>query len=317
MEQKTRKKSKAWIPFVIILVTGLGFLGFRILSMTGSAGKAGPDQETQAEEETVFAVNTTWARQGELKEYLNINGDIIATDTVDVYPDATGKLVRITVKLGDPVKKDQVIAWIDPSRPGMNYSESPVKSPINGTVTAVNGRVGAMVTAQVPLISVGDLSSLKVRAYIPERFTSRIALNMPASLVFETFPGETFSARISEISPVVDPISRTMEVRMQLTGPLKGIKAGMFSQVSLILATKARAVRVPASCIVSRFDKTYVFTVREDRAVMQPVSTGITEDGVTEILSGVQADEEIVYQGVNLLEDQAKIRIIERIESLQ
>ena len=50
---------------------------------------------------------------------------------------------------------------------------------------------------------------------------------------------------------------------------------------------------------------------------MQPVSTGITEEGVTEILSGIQADEEIVYQGVNLLEDQAKIRIIERIESLQ
>ncbi len=313
-----KKKSKAWIPFLIVILVIAGFIGFRVVYLQNPEMIPGgvAEEKEEIKEESVFAVNTTLSHTRELNEYLEINGDIIATNQVDVYPDTTGKLIRLPVKPGDSVRKDDIVAWIDPSRPGMNFSESPVKSPISGTITAVMGNVGGMAAPQAPLLSVGDLSSLEVRIFIPERFTSRIYIRMPATLSFETFPDQIFNARVSEISPVVDPITRTMEVKMIITGNKMKIKAGMFAEVSLALERHDDAISVPTSCIVNRFDNSYIFTVEGNTVIMQPITVGISEKGFTEILEGLSPEQEIVYQGMNLLEEGSMIRIVNQIETL-
>jgi len=317
-----KKKSKAWIPFVIIILAISGFIAFRVLGIINP--NAIPGNKTNSEntaedpaEESVFAINTVMSREMEVSEYLELNGDVIAANKVDVYPETAGKIIRIPVKVGSYVRKDAVVAWIDSSRPGMTYAESPVKSPITGTVTGVYGTVGAMAAPQGPLLSVGDLSSLQVNVYIPEIFTSRIYKRMAGTLSFETFPGESFSARVVEISPVVDPVSRTMEVKLSISGGSGMIKAGMFAEVSLVIEKKSDAIVVPAGCIVQRFDSTYIFTIHGDLVEMTPVITGIAENGFTEILEGLDADQEIVFQGMNLLENGAKIRIVNKVDAYE
>ncbi|MBI9102298.1 MAG: efflux RND transporter periplasmic adaptor subunit [Spirochaetales bacterium] len=317
-----KKKSKAWIPFAIIILVISGFIGFRILGIVNPEAISGMKQDSGNEsenevEESVFAINTAISKIMEVNEYLDLNGDVVAATTVEVYPETTGKLIRIPVKVGSYVRKDDVVAWIDPSRPGMNYAESPVKSPITGTVTGVYGSVGGMAAPQGPLLSVGDLSSLQVNVYVPEIFTSRIYKGMNGTLSFETFPGETFPARVQEISPVVDPISRTMEVTLSITGGRNKLKAGMFAEVSLVIEKKSTAITVPSDCIVRRFDNTYIFTIQGDFVKMVPVVPGISENGFTEILEGIEAEQEIVYQGMNLLEDGAKVRIVNRVDAYE
>ena len=138
---------------------------------------------------------------------------------------------------------------------------------------------------------------------------------MPASLNFETFPGRVFRARVSEISPVVDPSTRSMEIKMDLEGPRDGVKAGMFAEVELVLEIKEAAIKVPAGSVINRFGSEYLFVLNHDERVsLVPVVTGIIVNGWMEILAGIEADTEIVYQGMSQLEDGAKVRVIRQIE---
>lgn len=312
-----KKRREGWIVFIVILIPVLAFLAWQGRKFIGGGpGRGGTVPEAGSpREEIVYAVNTTFSRRGEMKEFLNINGDIVAFNTVEAYPDTAGRISRLTVKVGDTVAKDEVLAWVDPSKPGMNFARSPVKAPIGGTITAVLSKVGTAAAPQVPILIIGNLARLQARAYIPERFTSRISPGMPAALTLETFPGRTFDVRVSEISPVVDPATRSMEIKMDIKGYRGGIKAGMFAEIELVLETKEEAVQVPAGAVVNRFGTEYLFILNPDETVsLAPVETGIIVEGRVEILDGVEADREIVYQGMTQLEDGSRVRVIRQLE---
>ena len=315
-EKPPKKRKKGWIVFIVILIPILAFLARQGRAFIGGPPGREGAEGGNPEEEVVYAVNTAFSRVGEMKEFLSINGDIIALNTVNAYPDTAGRISSLTVEVGDLITKDEIIAWVDPSKPGMNFVRSPVKAPIGGTVTAVLSKAGKAAAGQVPILTIGDLSRLQARAYIPERFTSRIVLGMPTSLTFETFPGRTFNARVSEISPVVDPATRSMEIKMDIHGPRGGIKVGMFAEIELLLETKKDAVQVPAGAVVNRFGTDYLFILNPDETVsLVPVVTGIIVEGRMEILEGLEADREIVYRGMTQLEDGSKVRVIRQLES--
>ena len=296
---------------VLIIAAGGTFL----LTQRSNAEKA--QSATEENEEQIFAVNTTRAVEGQIRDYLYVNGDIVAKEFVDVYPDAAGKLTEILVELGDYVRKGDVLAFVDPSRPGMNFAQSPVNSPISGTVTSFPGAIGSTVSQQAPLATIGDLANLQIRTYISERKISHIALGMPAELTFESYPGETFSASIVELSPVVDPSSRTMEIMLDLTTRDRRIKSGMFSRIKITTSVKDDIVKIPSDCITERFGDKFVYVITADGlAERRSIVEGISINDVSEILSGLSVNEQIVIQGQSLLDDGVKVKVIKEVTPL-
>ena len=313
-----KKKNKGRIILIILLIL---IVAAAVVTVLLSRGKDGPGRGkpgAESETETVFAVTVTKAAAGQIKDLLEVNGDVIPDSSVDLYADNSGKLARLYVELGDYVRKNQVIAEVDPSKPGMSYTANPVKAEISGTVTSLPFDIGDTVSTQVPIATVGRLQHLQVRTFIPERFIARISLGMKANLAFEAYPGEEFMAEVSELSPVVDELSRTMEIKMDLHDESKRIKAGMYAKISLITEVKENIVRIPSDCIIERFGETFVFIMDgEERAVKRNVSEGIRIDGVSEIVSGLEAGETIVYQGQTLLDDGAAVKVVRSVQPLQ
>lgn len=288
-------------------------------SFAGCSGKdSGKDSKKEAKEEpkTVFAVSTIEAVRGELKDYLEFGGDVSAKTNIDVLPDAAGRVVELSVSVGSYVAKDQIVAMIDPSRPGMNYAQSPVKAPISGTVTAVNVVVGSMVSQQVPLARISKTDTLQISMNVPERFVSKIKMRQTAMLRFDAYPGEFFEAVIVEISPVLDQTSRTMGVKLAFASPDPRIKAGMFARVKLITDTRSNIVKIPEAAIVSRFGEQFVFVVDGDAVRKQPVKAGIRVDDKIEILEGLSGGDEIVVRGQTLLEDGSEVNVVSKLEPL-
>lgn len=305
----------------IALVAGIFAVG---AALSGCAGKKAA-AEAKAKEEadkaavTVFAVSTTTATRGELKDYLEFSGDVAAKTNVDILPDSAGKVTEIRVRVGDTVEKDDVIALVDASRPGMTYEPGPVKAPIRGTITAVNVVAGSMVSQQVPVARVSKTDSLEIGMNVPERYVSKIKLSQSAYLRFDAYPGEVFPARIAEISPVLDQTSRSMSVKLSLVTPDSRIKAGMFARVKLITDTRTGIVKIPESAIVSRFGESLVFVViagEKATARKQVVTPGIRVDDKVEILAGLAGGEEIVVKGQTLLEDGSEVNVVSRVEGL-
>jgi membrane fusion protein, multidrug efflux system len=271
----------------------------------------------------VFAVNTTLAVKGQISDYISLSGDIYAGSTVDVYSDAAGKITQIYTAVGRRIKKGDRIAAVDPSRPGMTYRQSIATAPISGTVIAVPAQIGMTVSQAVPLVRISGGSGLEIRLNVAERFISKMAMNLSCEITLDAWPGEIFLGSISEISPTVDPVSRTMEVRVTVSNTGSKLKQGMFAKVKIITQQKSNIVKIPAAAVIKRFGEEYVYIVEKDPANPEfnvarkrIIVQGIIIDGITEIQSGLAPDEEIVIRGQTLLDDGSRVNVIERLTQL-
>ena len=304
----TRKTTRATICLFIIMMVTFGCSGKN--PKTSDSPSSGPSGVT------VFAVSTTTAVKGEIREYLELNGDITARTEVNVFPETAGKLKNLSVKVGYRVKKDQVIAQIDPSRPGMTFAFSPVKAPISGTVTEIPAQIGSVVSPGMPIAKIGKMNELEVIVYVAERFISKMRIGLPARITTDAYPGKIFNGSIREISPVVDPASRTLEIKLHVTDPQHVLKAGMFAGVKLITEEKKNIVKIPAETLLSRFGQTYVFVVHgsgssgEKSVEKRVVTAGLRIDNQVEIVKGLEAGEEIVIRGQSLLADGTPVKVV-------
>lgn len=286
-----------------------------VLTITGCTkkdDKTGQNSEAEdAKVETVFAVNAFESYIGDLNGYLDFGGDVTALSSIDVLPDTSGRISRILVNVGDVVKKDQILAEVDASRPGMTYSASPVKSPIDGTVTAFTTSVGSMASPSMTIGKVSSTDKLEIKTSVAERYISKIKLNQKAVLTFDAYPGETFSANVVEISPVLDTSTRTMSISLQLNPPDERVKIGMYSRIKLITDHKSNVVIVPINSVITRSEKQYVFVVNEDNSVsMKEISEGIRVDDKVEILQGLTGKEIVVTKGQTLLNEGTKVNVV-------
>jgi multidrug efflux pump subunit AcrA (membrane-fusion protein) len=283
----------------------------------GPAGTSAPDGGRQIDEDTAFAVNVTTPVRGEIKEYLELNGGVQPASSVDVYPDTNGEVVNMRVRVGQSVARDQIIAEVDRSRPGQQFVPSPVRAPIAGTVTQRYVDVGATVGPSVPLLQLSETSALEIRTDVAERFVSLVREGQDATVFLEAYPGERFEARVTELSPVVDPATRTMGVTLEFVRRDARIKAGMFVEIRLVTEIRRDVVKLQSDAVVRRFDTPYVFVVTDEGTVEQrEVGLGISIGNQVEITSGVEAGERVVIQGQSLLDDGATVRVIDEIEPL-
>ncbi|MDR0302058.1 MAG: efflux RND transporter periplasmic adaptor subunit [Treponema sp.] len=280
--------------------------------------------KTEAEREVpVFAVNTIPAAKGQIQDYISLTGDIVAGSTVDVYSEAAGKVYQLHTSVGSRVNRGAAVATIDPSRPGMTFKHSVATAPISGTVVALPAQVGMTITQAVPLARIAGGGALEIKLNIAERFISKMALNLPCEISLDAWPGEVFRGSINEVSPTVDPASRTMELRVNVNNPGSKLKQGMFAKVRIITEQKNNIVKIPVAAVISRFGEQYVFAVEQDAenpditiVRKKNIVPGIIIDGIMEIQSGLAPDEEIVIRGQTLLDDGSRVNIIEKLAPL-
>ena len=312
MKEKNQLTSKKYL-LILFIATILIFTGCtKPAQQNPNAAPMGMDEKPA---ETVFAVNAFLSYKGDLNGYLEFGGDVSAVSSVDVLPDTNGKLSKIYVSVGDVVKKDQVLAEVDASRPGMTYSASPVKAPVSGTITSFATSVGNMVAASMTIGRISSTDKLEIKTSVPERFISKIKLNQKATLTFDAYPGETFYAKVTKISPVLDTSTRTMGVTLVLDPPDSKIKIGMYARIKLITDHKSNAIIIPASCLVTRSQEQCVFVVNPDNTVsLKKVTVGIKVDDMVEILSGLEGNEKVVTKGQTLLNNGTKVNVVSLTE---
>lgn len=260
---------------------------------------------------TVYSVKTVVATQGNLRQVLELTGDVTTETNVAVYPDVAGKLAAVYVQVGDRVTKGKtVIAAVDPSRPGASYALSEVTSPLTGTVTTLTAQLGATVGTSTSLGTVGILTDLRVEAKVPEADVALVRTGLQADIEFEAFPGRTFAAVVERVSPVVDATSRTKTIRLGFTGDASRVDLGMFAQIRLALEARPTAVHLPETAVLLRQGKHIVFVVADGKVVRREVSVGVSVEGTSEVLEGVKVGEEVVVRGQELLDDGSSVRVV-------
>jgi len=271
----------------------------------GAAGTAG-DAAT-----STFSVRTAAITRRTMQEYIELNGEIVTDASVKVYPQVAGEIRSIRVALGSEVKRGQLIAEIDPSTPGSTYVINSVYAPIAGTVISSPMPVGSTVTTSTSIIELGDITDIEVETMIPERYVGVLKAGLKAAVSFKAFPGESFSATVTRISPVVDAVSRTKTIRLSFDRADPRINAGMFAKIKLDTVSHADRLAIPAGAVLSGSSGSYVFIVNADSTISKrAVTTGVDIDELVELTSGVAEGELVVVEGASVLVDGATIKDI-------
>ena len=250
---------------------------------------------------------------GTIENSVIINGDVLAAKQISLFPTVAGKVVETRFQVGDWVSQGAVVAMIDPSRPGEVYSYNPVTSTISGTILQSPVNPGDTVSTQTPVYVVGDLSSLMVETFVPERFSNAARRGLPAQVFLEALPGEVFHTIVEEVSPVLDPASRTVRIRLRFTGPADSrIKAGMFATVSLVTSTRRNVPVIPRGAVINTYGSWICFIVNERNiAQRREIKTGLQNESFLEVLEGLSLGDKVVTAGQNFLTHGDSVRIVE------
>lgn len=290
---------------VIILAACLLFAAVSCSKQTASS------QEAATEQDNLTPVSTIRVSTDSITDSRKFGGTVTSKDTVYVMPSVTGELQNVSVKVGDRVEKDQVLAQVDASRDGQTYKPSLIKAPIAGIVTSFTGVEGSMVAPSSPVAVIENLDDLEITISVIERYSTLISLGNRVLVNFDAIEGETFEAAVTSLSPTIDSRTRTRTVKARLNVPEPRVIAGMYANLNVIINTKDNVIVVPYSALSTGNDVTTCYVVRDGRAVKTVVTTGIRESDRVEIVSGLKAGDLLVVRGQGLLADGTPVRIVE------
>ncbi|WKC79558.1 efflux RND transporter periplasmic adaptor subunit [Borreliella tanukii] len=293
-----------------------------VLILVACVGKNKLDEKNinkEKESSYRFPVIAIKAKKGILSDYLSLNGDVDTKVKADIFPDTAGKITSLRIKLGAYVQKGQIVATLDPSRPGSVYLRSPVRAPISGYILNIRKKIGETVNPQSSIAVVGRIDAKQILTYVSEKYISNIKVGNDAIIEVGAYPNEKFKAKVSEISPVLDSKSRTIEVYLTPIGSnLDKLIIGMFSKIKLITKRFRDVIKIPREAVVEREGKNFVFKLDlEGKSVqMLPVTVLFEIDNIAALSGEVEENDLIVIEGMSTLSNGTLINLVDTREGL-
>ncbi|TXT41999.1 MAG: RND family efflux transporter MFP subunit [Spirochaetes bacterium] len=259
-----------------------------------------------------IAVRAAAVRSGDILNYIKIHGDVVADNEIKIYPSMAGRVVARQVGVGDKVSPGSAIALVDPSRIGQTFNHHTVESPVSGTVLSVPVHEGDTVGTNTVIATVGNLSRIRVNTAVPELHITNLGIGTFAEIRFDSLPGAVFGARIAEMDPVVDSMTRTLEIKLTLDRTDRRVLVGMFATVKLVTESRKNVLVVPRSAVVLGSGDTYVFVINQKgRVERRIVWLGLEGEDSFEVLKGLSVDERVVTEGKNSVQEGLAVRIID------
>ncbi len=262
--------------------------------------------------ERVFPVVVQAPRLGELQYKVTLTGDIKADTEVNVRPRVAGRVEQIFVDEGAYVEKDEaMLSFVSGiSSESDIYEDMIVRAPIAGLVGVKQVREGAQVGGAPgslnPVFTIYSIDNVKIYASVPEKDYSLIRRGTPAEIGLDAFPGEVFHGRVSNVRPVIDPLSRTTQVEIILPNRAHRIKPGMFAKVDLVLLNKPNVMIIPFDAVLGENDK-YVFVSQDGKAVKKPVTLGLQQGDEVEVSAGLTAADKVIVLGERVVSEGSKV----------
>lgn len=210
------------------------------------------------------------------------------------------EMSRIEEKLHRFGMSDPEIRELDKSgREGhREASQSTLRSPFSGVVTAYDISEGETVTPDRELFTVSDLSIVWVLADLYEKDLGAVRRGVTAKVSVDAYPGQTFAGRVTYVGDVLDPKTRTAKVRVEVPNPDGELKLDMFATIELPSPKNREAVMIPAAAIQQVNDKPIAFVRTSDREFQRrELTIGPRQGDWVEVLSGIRTGESVVTNG--------------------
>ncbi len=317
-EVSMKKGLRRFLVVMVILASigGLGTIAYyryqekvKLTLTGGKFGIGGADDNV----DTATPVAVYSAKRGSISESLVLNGEIMAVTEVSIYSTVAGKVKEIKAEEGDRVRKEKPLAFIDRSEAGRTYALTPVESTIDGLVKSVLVEYGAHITPQVQLFELIDMDDVEIYVHIPEKDIYRVKRGMDAQVRVVSYRERVFRGRVDELSPVVDPVSRTLEARIKIPNKNHQLKPGMFGEVKIIVRSSQNSIIIPLAAVVQKDGKNVIYIVNDEVARMVEPQFDIREGDRIAVVSGIGENSKVIVIGQQNVRDGDPVKVTEEI----
>ena len=190
----------------------------------------------------------------------------------------------------------------------VNYSE--IRSPIDGVVTDRPLFAGETAATGAPLVTVMDTSSLLAKTHIAQSLAQQMKVGDGATV---GIPGvtEPVSAKVSLISPALDPGSTTVEVWLKIDNRKGTFKVGTPVKTAITGRTEPNALKIPSTALLTAQDgsKSVMVVGNDGVAHRKPVTVGIADADDVQVLTGLTAADQVISGGAYGLDEGSKVKV--------
>jgi RND family efflux transporter MFP subunit len=254
--------------------------------------KAAEAAEREADKALAAAKQNLELTETTVARYRNLfNGKALTRQELD-EAETRSKVARLEYERLAAMSQ-QAGAGLAEARTFLGFSH--IIAPYAGIITARHVDSGSMAAPGLPLFTVAGVSELEVAAGVDERFAGRLHTGQPV-LVTVAALDRSVTGTIKKIVGAVDPGSRSFTVKIGLTDT--DLQPGLYAKIRVPLADE-QVVSVPGDCLVHKGQLIGVYTVGPDNIITyRVVRTGKSREKEIEILSGLNAGEKIITQGM-------------------
>jgi len=195
----------------------------------------------------------------------------------------------------------------------LQLSYSKIRSPVEGYVTQRLIEVGSRVTTNQHVYTVEDFSPLLVKVFVPTADVVSLTTGMESEISTDVLSHKVFRGTIKIINPRIDEQSGTVKVTIEVFDKTGQLKPGMFVETKMLIRNRPDALVVPQKSITYRENRAYVFVFRSEgrRVTQRAIETGISQEGMVEVMQGLEEGDSIVTVGVEGLKDQMTVRTVQ------
>ena len=216
---------------------------------------------------------------------------------------------------------------------GLNSAKSTlddatITAPISGIIGKRYMQVGDMASMGLPLVEIVQKNRVKIKFDVTETDLGRIKMGQTAKVKVKSYPDKTFEGKVTEISPILDPMTRMATVEVLVDNVSDELKPGMFADVTVITGVLKNVISVPRFATIENTSlqrvagqdevtkKYLVYIVENGKALQRELAVNYVNHLNIAIEGGVAVGDSLVIEGQNNLRDSVAVSIIQKENTL-
>lgn len=191
----------------------------------------------------------------------------------------------------------------------LQMDNTSIASPISGIVSIRNVEAGEMVSNTIPAYVIINTKTLVAETNVSEKTVSKIQKGQKINITINAL-NKVVEGTVDSISPNVDAKTRFYTVKTSVDNSSGELKPGMFARVTFPTEKKENVLTVPNEAIVVENGTQYLYTAVDGVVKKKNVTTGISDDKITEITENLKEGESIILEGQNFLNEGDKVNVL-------
>ena len=194
----------------------------------------------------------------------------------------------------------------------IQLSKMKITAPFDGIIVDIPYYTeGEKVGANSDMVQIMDYRTLTMEMSLPGKQMGQVNPNQQVRVVNYTMPDKVLPGKITQVSPALDPETRTFKATVNIDNPNLTLRPGMFVKAEIIVASKDSSIVIPKDIMLARRNRKTVFIVERGFARERTIDEGLSNPDEVEVVSGLNQGERIVVDGFETLRNGSKVKIVQ------